>query len=379
MRIAISALSRFGSPTGICRYAANLASYLSRSRVGSRVFLFVGAWQQAYFRKMLPPDVVVELIGIHIKNNSLARNWWYFRELAKQAADLGTDMLHCAFPAPVGRGNFRGRIITTIHDLYAYDCQENFGFPGYLFNRAFFRIALANSDGLICVSHFTLDRLRHHAPSAVAKGPVGVIPNIVEFSDVVAAMPEGIEAVSKFFLCIAQHRKNKNLDLLIEAFARLRCAGEVEADLLLIIVGTSGPETGNIKKIALQLAPSKILFMTGLNDDELAWLYQRCEVLIIPSTIEGFCLPLIEGMHFSCRIVCSDIPVLREAGSAECIYFDLARTPGSLAAAIRTALRSSVPDHSNALTKYSPQVAMEKQLRFYGGLEKELWASQEQG
>ena len=48
---------------------------------------------------------------------------------------------------------------------------------------------------------------------------------------------------------------------------------------------------------------------------------------IIPSSTEGFCLPLVEAITLSKRVVCSDIPVFREVGSTNCCYFDLKDRP----------------------------------------------------
>jgi glycosyltransferase involved in cell wall biosynthesis len=39
--------------------------------------------------------------------------------------------------------------------------------------------------------------------------------------------------------------------------------------------------------------------------------------------MEGFGLPLVEGLFCGCRVVCSDIPSFREIGGDACHYFDL--------------------------------------------------------
>jgi glycosyltransferase involved in cell wall biosynthesis len=63
----------------------------------------------------------------------------------------------------------------------------------------------------------------------------------------------------------------------------------------------------------------------------LRWLYTNCELLIAPSSIEGFGFPVAEALVCGSRVVCTDIPVFREIGGKACHYFDLHAEPGSSA------------------------------------------------
>jgi glycosyltransferase involved in cell wall biosynthesis len=62
--------------------------------------------------------------------------------------------------------------------------------------------------------------------------------------------------------------------------------------------------------------------MDGVTDGELRWLYENCELLMVPSSMEGFGLPVVEGLFCGSRVVCSDIPTFREVGEDACHYFD---------------------------------------------------------
>src|SRR5258708_19562036 len=101
--------------------------------------------------------------------------------------------------------------------------------------------------------------------------------------------------------------------------------------LPIIHVGNEGPEKPNIKQLGSDLQVTEnIIFVSGLANEELAWLYKHCQLLLIPSSQEGFCLPLVEGMFFGARIVCSDIRILREVGSQNSFFFDLYGEPEAL-------------------------------------------------
>jgi glycosyltransferase involved in cell wall biosynthesis len=128
----------------------------------------------------------------------------------------------------------------------------------------------------------------------------------------------------RFLLCVAQHRRNKNLDLLIRAVAELARTKDQHQDLFLVIVGADGPETARLKKLICQLAlQTRITLINSLADPELCWLYRNCELFVAPSSIEGFGLPLVEALQCGARVTCSDIPVFREIAGDTCRYFDL--------------------------------------------------------
>ncbi len=110
---------------------------------------------------------------------------------------------------------------------------------------------------------------------------------------------------------------------------------------LLIVVGNEGPETIEINNLIKKLyLNNNVRLISGISEGELFCLYRKCELLIAPSLIEGFGLPVLEALLCGSRVVCSDIPAFREIGGEACGYFDL-QAPSILCAmteAIRNVL-----------------------------------------
>jgi glycosyltransferase involved in cell wall biosynthesis len=335
----------------------------------------IGSWQSDYFRDLLRAVERVEIIAVRIKNNSVSRNLWFMQGLPSLAVKANCQVLHCSFPIPVRRSRFAGVLVTTVHDLYVFDCPENYGFPAVWFNQLFVSLAVSRSEGIVCDSQETSNRLNFHFPRLATSKKTTVIPISINFSGTTPCRPMlmGFPDNSPFLLCVAQHRRNKNLDFLIEAFAELKRLSGVSPDLLLLIVGSPGPETANIQAMAKALCGDSVRFASGLPDNELAWLYQQCELLVISSSQEGFCLPLVEGMYFGSKIVCSDIPTLREFGSEDCIYVDLAGAPQTLTAAMLRALTGSRSIHLDAAARFRPEVVSSLHVQFYKDLQEEAW------
>ena len=128
----------------------------------------------------------------------------------------------------------------------------------------------------------------------------------------------------QFLLSIAQHRRNKNIPLLVRAFHRLLRQGQIAPATKLVIVGIAGPETRRIHELVSRCGLSRsVLFLEGLSEAELQWCYARCEALVAPSRTEGFGLPVAEALLAGCRVICSDIPAFREVGAEHCRFVAL--------------------------------------------------------
>lgn len=328
MHILIAALHRPSKPTGVCRYAFNLAQCLAKTDQSTKVSLVIGAWQKSYFEESFKfSSEKINLISVDIKNTSSSRNLWFLFTLPKLAKQLNTDIVHLSFPLPVIRQFFACPVVATIHDLYPYEFPENFGYPNVIFNQLFLKICINNSNGLSCVSKTTYQSLKQYFHNIDSKKITTVIYNQADFSNVSDKIPLNTKNSLnniRFLLAVAQHRKNKNLDILIKSYHLLKASSQIHESTKLIIVGSPGPETENLKQLISALSlEAHVEMLASINDQELCWLYKNCQRLVIPSTTEGFCLPLAEALSVGAKVICSDIPIFREIGNSSCTYFKL--------------------------------------------------------
>ncbi|MEM8501865.1 MAG: glycosyltransferase family 1 protein [Cyanobacteria bacterium P01_D01_bin.1] len=373
MHILIPALHRPLRPTGVCRHAANLANCLIDTARVDQVTLLVGAWQKSYFSTLLPKNAEkINLQYVDIKNSSLSRNFWFLLGLPKLANSLRPDIVHMSFPLPFIRSRFDAPVVSTIHDLYPYEFPENFGKARATFNKLFLKQSIAGSDGLCCVSQMTKAALEHYFDRISSRKKVSVVYNYVDFSDVSPRIPKSFEADPQvpFLMSVAQHRKNKNLDWLIQAYSSRLRTKQISETTQLVIVGSTGPESDNLETLVRTLhLQDKVRFLSALDDSELCWLYQNSQLFVIPSSTEGFCLPLVEALASGCRVVCSDIPIFREVGSSACTFFDLENQPiKKLETAIGEAMASSHTKDSSVDKQFSKSHVAEQLLNFYTAL-----------
>jgi glycosyltransferase involved in cell wall biosynthesis len=325
MKILIAAASFSSSISGLQRHAFNVVHCLLQRPEISALHLVIAPWQSE-----LPEAAGLtssDKLSIHIgemKRSSLSRNFWYYWRLPELATVLGADLAHLTFPMPVNGHAFSCPTVVTLHDLYPYEIPQNFGFPKFIFNRISLRQCLRKVDAIACVSEATSRTLRQYTPPSIWRKAARIY-NCVEAARLCAIdSPIPHWSGQPFLLCVAQHRRNKNIPVLIKAFARLVRSGRMDPGSMLVVVGMQGPETQRIHRLISRLGlDRRIQFLEGVSDSELQWCYERCEAVVAPSITEGFGLPVAEGLLAGCRVVCSDIPVFREVGAEHCRYVAL--------------------------------------------------------
>ncbi len=374
MHIIVIALHRPEEPTGVCRHAANLARCLAETDKVTQITLVTGIWQKHYFETVFLHNLKkINVLGIHIKNTSLSRNLWFLFGLPELVETLQPDLVHLSFPLPFFRSKFTCPVVSTIHDLYPYKFPKNFGYKQVFFNRLFLKQCIRNSDALACVSKTTLDDLRFYFPEVDSvQKKVKVVYNFVDFDRAKPNPPELFldQTNDPFILCVGQHRKNKNLDLLIKAYALLLNENKIDLNTKLICVGGLGPETENLLELIKQLSlEDSIVMLSSIDDHQLCWLYQNCELFVVPSSLEGFCIPLVEALYFSCKVVCSDIPIFREIGNSECTYFDLKENSiCNIAQSITQSLQTDISIENDSCSRFTKTEIATQYLKFYSEL-----------
>ena len=345
MKIVIAALSAPAQLNGVSRHSVNLVRALLSTRKVSGVHFLAGEWQRQMFRGALGEvDARLHAHWIALPDENWSRLVWYYRELPLIAAQLEADLVHLTFPSPVASHAFHCSTVLTLHDMYPFEIPQNFGRWRSVLARRTVTRCVRKVDAIACVSTSARLLLESRLPEVARKSVV--IPNVVEMQPLrgAAYRPMSIEA-DGFVLCIAQHRRNKNVPLAIQVFERVLQRRVLPADARLVVVGIPGPETKKIQaEIRAQKLDSRVLLLSGLSDAELQWCYQNCSVLLAPSSMEGFGLPVAEGALAGCRIVCSDIPAFREVGGGHCRFVPWeGNLIESYADAIASALAESKP------------------------------------
>ena len=145
----------------------------------------------------------------------------------------------------------------------------------------------------------------------------------------------------RYVLAVGTLEPRKNLTTLLEAFARLRRDGAVDADLRLVLAGARGwldePIFATVRSLGLEDA---VRFTGFVDDDDLPAVYSGAALFVFPSLHEGFGLPLLEAMACGVPVVTSNVSSMPEVAGDAATLVD-PRDGEGLAAAIARSLRDA--------------------------------------
>ena len=124
-------------------------------------------------------------------------------------------------------------------------------------------------------------------------------------------------------VCTVEPRKNHTY--LLDVFDNL---WKNNFDVSLCIVGKIGWKIEKtINRInSHDMLNKKLHFYNDLSDAELQYCYKQSKMLLFPSIVEGFGLPIVEALSFGLPVLASDIPVHREVGGKQIGYFNISDT-----------------------------------------------------
>lgn len=118
----------------------------------------------------------------------------------------------------------------------------------------------------------------------------------------------GIGEMAPFILAVGRHDPPKGLEILLDAMPLV--LRDVPA-VRLAIAGRSGLSTHLIEDRIRTYRLADVVSILGHRSD-IADLLAAADVLAFPSKSEGIGGAVIEAMMMGCRVVCSDLPALRE-------------------------------------------------------------------
>jgi len=125
-----------------------------------------------------------------------------------------------------------------------------------------------------------------------------------------AALPLPPGVTPPFLLQVGGNFPRKRLDVLFRVFAQVQRA---QPNLKLVQQGAVLDAGQQDLVASLGIGPS-LVQPASLSRAELAALYARAELVVVPSDREGFGLPVLEALAAGAPVVASDISPLREVG-----------------------------------------------------------------
>ena len=225
------------------------------------------------------------------------------------------------------------RCIATVHEIpWAHRIR---GGDKRLAHRVRMGLAATRAWRLLCVSQRTADDLvRLHAAAA---DRVVVVPHGVDpvFTDTPTVHAPGSGERPRV-LVVGRQRRKKNLARVLEALGD-PALGEAE----LILAGPEGGASAELRRRAedleRQAGRPRVRFIGHVTDEELVAHYDEAAVVVFPSLLEGFGLPVVEAMARGTPVLVAEQGAVDEAVGDAAGGFD-GGDVSSLVAALRGVL-----------------------------------------
>lgn len=333
----------YGGNTGIQRVVRELERHLDKQTVAGHDYefggLFGGRWLPAADFRLLNQNLgiskpplreaikryiprTVRILGRRLLNRALS------------AQSIGMTLPPGSYVLDIDAGwiddwktnyNLNLKRISLIYDLIPCS-HPQFCTPDHSENFNYWLNEVVNaSDSVISISKSAMDAVKDFSDNR----PHSRVKSYEYFhlgcdfevprTNIDQSLPKGTSSKC-YFLVVGTLEPRKNHLTVFRAFNSYRKNG---GRWNLIVVGRAG---WNCEDIISEMTNSPywgegLQWLNNIDDPTLSFIYQNAGTLIIPSYIEGFGLPLIEGAHWGCPVIASDIPVFREIGEEFANFF----------------------------------------------------------
>jgi glycosyltransferase involved in cell wall biosynthesis len=154
---------------------------------------------------------------------------------------------------------------------------------------------------------------------------LGIDPALrpVREAELVAPVLDRYGVTVPYLLYVGTIQPRKNLERLIDAFARLVQAKKDMPGLQLVLAGRRGWLSDGILARAREVGLDDQVVFTGyVREEDLGALYSAAGLFVMPSLYEGFCMPVLEAMAVGTPVVSSNASSLPEVVGDAALLFD---------------------------------------------------------
>jgi glycosyltransferase involved in cell wall biosynthesis len=203
------------------------------------------------------------------------------------------------------------RQVVVVHDATPWVSPQSFRFAFRLAYKILVPLLGRVARRIVAISDFSRREIAHWY--SIPYDRIALCSEGADHILTQAAQPAILErhglTGTPYFLAVGVGSPNKNIDLVLAAFAR----ADLPANARLVLTGKRDDRVhpaGDIR------ASDRVAHLGFVDDGELRALYEAALALIYPSRYEGFGLPPVEAMACGCPVVISDQPALLETSGS---------------------------------------------------------------
>lgn len=233
--------------------------------------------------------------------------------LAKKTFTDSLDILHVQFIAPPV---FKGKLISTIHDLCFLHFPQTFTKFEAIRSKIMIKNTAKHSDKIITGSHNSKNDIINHyniQADRIEVIPYGISPRFSPEKDAKIAQKvlDKYQIKRPYILSVGRLNPRKNLITSIKAFSSAKNSSSIPHQL--VIVGRKDYRSQDITHfIRKNRLSEQIIFPGFIPDENLPYIYNQADLFVYPSLYEGVGLPVLEAMKSGVPVITSNNSSLSE-------------------------------------------------------------------
>lgn len=310
MNIGIDATPLPPQPFGAGKYIIELIRHLAQHAGGHRLVVFATPQGRQQIGDL--PTERLEWVRVGVRSTAL-RLVWEQVSLPQLARRHSLDLLHSLhYTAPY---SLHCPSVVTFHDMTFFLFPElHTRTKRFLFPRLI-RLSAKRAAALIAISESTRRdaiRLLRLPPERIHSTPLGISKAFRPIHDTraLAEYQRRYHLPDAFILFVGLIEPRKNLPLLLKAYGQLAKRQDIPP---LVLAGRAGWGIDQVNRLVQTLDLQEKVHFTGyFPEQDLPFVYNLAQVLVYPSTYEGFGFPPLEAMACGTPVIATNVASLTE-------------------------------------------------------------------
>ena len=322
MRIGFDAKRAFYNNTGLGNYSRDSIDILSLFYPENDYFLYTPKAKKNKRLSFLKnrENTFVRTPFSFVGN--LFKKYWRSKDMTKDLLQDEIDIYHGLsheLPLNIEKTNIKS--VVTIHDLIFMRYPQLFSAVDRKIYHKKFQSACKRADKIIAISQQTKNDIIEFF--GVDESKIEVVYQGCDKVFQSKISTKKIEEVckkynlpDKFLLNVGTIEERKNL------LTILKSVNELPKQHLVVIGNGKNYKKKCIQYISKYNLQDRVSFLSGLELEEMAAIYQKSEIMIYPSVFEGFGIPILESLFCKTPVITSKGGCFSETGGEHSIYIN---------------------------------------------------------
>ena len=314
LNIGFDAKRAFHNRSGLGNYSRNTINLLQKYFPENNYFLYSPNASSEIFQ---PNNSTIKTKKQTIIPSSFWRSFTISNDLKRDNIQIFHGLSN-ELPFTIKKSNAKS--IVTIHDLIFIRYSELYNSIDRKIYEYKFRKSCQNADKIIAISNQTKNDIVEFFK--IPEQKIEVVyqtcnsnfyskKNEIELSKV----REKYKLPANYILYVGTIEQRKNLLNIVKAIHNYKL------EIPLIAVGRKTKYYNEIEEyLNKNNITNKLNVLSGVENNELPAIYQMAEMLVYPSTFEGFGLPIIEALYSEIPVITSRGGCFSEAGGEGSLY-----------------------------------------------------------